>query len=236
MTKKDLPVGPLASQREAIPPPHTALHGKHTSVVPLSPAHTASLYKHLGGEENSWRWTYMYSPGFPSLQACEADIALWSRDSQRTNYAVLTGPASDPASEAAGILCYLAIVPEHRRLEIGSVILSERLRQTREATEAFYMFIRHAFEDLGYLRVEWKANNLNKPSVEAAKRLGFTFEGVFRKHLIIKGRERDSAWFSITDEEWPAVKKGFERWLDDGNFDGEGRQRRGLKECREGHD
>lgn len=177
----------------------------------------------------------MLTSGFPTLSDCERDIALWSQDnlSDRLYYTVLSGPASDPASEPVGMMCYLAIVPLHRRLEIGSVILSAALQQTRSATEAFYLLIKHAFEDLGYLRVEWKANNLNKASLRAAERLGFKFEGVFRKHMVIKGRQRDTAWFSITDEEWDGVKKGFERWLADDNFDEAGRQKKGLKECRD---
>lgn len=230
-----LPVGPVVSPREAEQPPHNPLHGQTTSLVPLEPSHAASLFKHLGGPENFPRWTYMLTGGFATLADCEEAITEWSQDtsSDRRYYTVLSGPASDPASEPVGMMCYLAIVPSHRRIEIGSVILSSLLQQTRQATEAFYLLIRHAFEDLGYLRVEWKANNLNKPSLKAAERLGFTFEGVFRKHMIIKGRERDTAWFSITDGEWEGVKRGFEAWLGDGNFDQGGRQKRTLKECRE---
>ncbi|KAG8406791.1 hypothetical protein J3458_021120 [Metarhizium acridum] len=178
----------------------------------------------------------MLTGGFPTLADCQREIDEWSRDtsSDRLYYTVLSGPASSPRSEPVGIMCYLAVVPPHRRLEIGGVILGAALQRTRQATEAFYLLIRHAFEDLGYLRVEWKANKLNEASLRAAERLGFTFEGVFRKHMVIKGRERDTAWFSITDGEWARVKKGFEAWLDDGNFDHDGRQRRGLRECREG--
>lgn len=183
----------------------------------------------------------MLTGGFATLSDCEEAITEWSQDtsSDRLYYTVLSGPASSPASEPVGMMCYLAIVPSHRRLEIGSVILSSVLQQTRQATEAFYLLIKHAFEDLGYLRVEWKANNLNKPSLKAAERLGFTFEGVFRKHMIIKGRERDTAWFSITDGEWvgeeeeDGVKRGLETWLGDGNFDESGKQKRTLKECRQ---
>jgi RimJ/RimL family protein N-acetyltransferase len=177
----------------------------------------------------------MFTSGFPTLADCERDIGEWCQDKsqERLYYTVLSGAASDPRSEPVGMMCYLAIVPSHRRLEIGSVILSAALQQTRQATEAFYLLIKHAFEDLGYLRVEWKANNLNQPSLRAAARLGFTFEGVFRKHMVIKGRERDTAWFSITDEEWPAVKRGLVEWLRDENFDDAGGQKRGLKECRE---
>lgn len=235
-----LPVGPLVSPREAMRPTHEALHGQTTSLVPLEAGHAAGLYKNLGGPENHARWTYMLTGGFDTLAECQRDIEAWSGDTapDRLYYAVLSGPAAsgarEPEPEPEGIMCYLAVEPGHRRLEIGGVVLGAALQRTRRATEAFYLLIRHAFEDLGYLRVEWKANRLNEASLRAAERLGFTFEGVFRKHMVVKGRERDTAWFSMTDGEWARVKKGFEAWLDDGNFDCDGRQRRGLRECREG--
>ncbi|KAK4061899.1 hypothetical protein Trihar35433_9499 [Trichoderma harzianum] len=201
---------PVASAEPALLPPRTPLHGRYTSVVPLQPEHWRAIYKHLGGEENAWRWKYMPLEGLLTEEA-----------------------SSDPASEPAGILSYLSIVPNHRRIEIGWVILGDALKHSREATEAFFLFMKHSFMDLGYLRVEWKANHLNEPSLAAARRLGFTYEGIFRKHMIVKGRRRDSAWLSIIDDEWPAVQKGFEVWLDESNFDENGKQKRGLRECRE---
>lgn len=176
----ELPVGPLISTDPAQSPPHTALHGRHTSLVPLRPEHSASIFKHLGGEDNFWRWTYMLTGGFPSAEHCDKEIAEWSASKDPLYYAVMSGPESDPASEPAGLMAYLNIVPGQRRIEVGCIILGEALKQSREATEAFSLFIGHAFTDLGYRRVEWKANHLNKPSLAAAGRLGFTFEGVFR--------------------------------------------------------
>ncbi|KAL6872435.1 acyl-CoA N-acyltransferase [Trichoderma longibrachiatum] len=224
---------PVVSAEPALVPPRTPLLGRYSAVVPLRPEHWRAIYKHLGGEENAWRWKYMPIEGFPNEEACEATIRAWAASQDPVYYAVLSGPASDAASEPAGILSYLSIVPSHRRIEIGWVILGEALKQTRAATEAFYLFMRHSFEDLGYWRVEWKANHLNEPSVAAAKRLGFTFEGVFRKHMIVKGRRRDTAWLSMTDDEWDAARRGFELWLDESNFDESGRQKKGLRECRE---
>ncbi|RFU76583.1 acyl- n-acyltransferase [Trichoderma arundinaceum] len=230
----DASLGPLVVTTEpALLPPRTPLHGRFTSVVPLRPEHWPAIYKHLGGEENAWRWKYMMIEGLPNEEVCETTIKAWSASEDPIYYAVLSGPASDPASEPAGILSYLAIVPNHRRIEIGSVILGDALKRSKEATEAFFLFMKHSFMDLGYLRVEWKANHLNAPSLAAAGRLGFTYEGVFRKHMIVKGRQRDTAWFSIIDAEWPAVQKGFEVWLQDSNFDENGKQKKGLKECRE---
>ncbi|KAL6694501.1 acyl-CoA N-acyltransferase [Trichoderma pleuroticola] len=224
---------PVASAEPALLPPRTPLHGRYTSVVPLQPEHWRAIYKHLGGEDNAWRWKYMPLEGLLTEEACESTIKAWCASADPLYYAVLSGPASDPASEPAGILSYLSIVPNHRRIEIGWVILGDALKHSREATEAFFLFMQHPFMDLGYLRVEWKANHLNGPSLAAARRLGFTDEGIFRKHMIVKGRRRDSAWLSIIDDEWPAVQKGFEIWLDESNFDENGKQKRGLRECRE---
>ncbi|KAL7906398.1 acyl-CoA N-acyltransferase [Trichoderma velutinum] len=224
---------PVASAEPALLPPRTPLHGRYTSVVPLQPEHWRAIYKHLGGEENAWRWKYMPLEGLLTEEACESTIKAWCASADPLYYAVLSGPASDPASEPAGILSYLSIVPIHRRIEIGWVILGDALKHSREATEAFFLFMKHSFMDLGYLRVEWKANHLNEPSLAAARRLGFTYEGIFRKHMIVKGRYRNSAWLSIIDDEWPAVQKGFEIWLDESNFDENGKQKRGLRECRE---
>ena len=119
-------------------------------------------------------------------------------------------------------------------IEVGHLNYSPRLQRTRAATEAMYLMMRRAFDELGYRRYEWKCDSLNAPSRAAARRLGFTFEGIFRQALVYKGRNRDTAWFSVIDAEWPAIRDGFERWLAPGNFDDDGRQRRRLEECRLG--
>ena len=223
-------LGPPVTQGPALFPPRTPLHGQTTSILPLDSAHAASLFTHLGGERNYPRWTYMYTSGFPSASDSVSFVEESKDAADRIYYAVTTSPGTD--AEVAGLLAYLAVVEDHMRIEIGSVIFGEALQRSKQATEAFYLFIKHAFEDLGYRRVEWKANKLNSPSLTAAERLGFVYEGVFRNHMVLKGRSRDTAWFSITDDEWPTVKKGFEAWLDSGNFDKDGNQIRSLKECR----
>jgi RimJ/RimL family protein N-acetyltransferase len=113
-------------------------------------------------------------------------------------------------------------------IEVGSILYTPRLQRTAGATEAMYLMARHVFEDLGYRRYEWKCNALNAPSRSAAVRLGFSFEGIFRQHMIVKGRNRDTAWYSMLDSEWPARKQAFENWLDPANFDSEGRQKTPL--------
>jgi RimJ/RimL family protein N-acetyltransferase len=122
----------------------------------------------------------------------------------------------------------MRIEPAHRVIEVGSILFTPRLQRTVGATEAMYLMARHVFENLGYRRYEWKCNVLNAPSRRAALRLGFTFEGIFRQHMIVKGRNRDTAWFSMLDSEWPKRKAAFERWLDPSNFGSEGRQRVSL--------
>ncbi|HYW50073.1 MAG TPA: GNAT family protein, partial [Gemmatimonadaceae bacterium] len=135
----------------------------------------------------------------------------------------------DAASSAAvGIASYMRIAPEQGSLEVGHINFSPALQRTPVATEAMYLMMRHAFE-LGYRRYEWKCDALNAPSRAAAQRLGFAFEGVFRNALVYKGRNRDTAWYSIIDSEWPAVRSAFERWLGPENFDAHGAQRVQLR-------
>ncbi len=136
---------------------------------------------------------------------------------------------NDSASKSAvGYASYMRIEPVHRVIEVGSILYTPRLQQTPLATEAMYLMARHVFEDLGYRRYEWKCNALNQPSRRAALRLGFSFEGIFRQHMIVKERNRDTAWFSMLDSEWPTRKANFERWLDPSNFSEDGRQKVAL--------
>ena len=122
----------------------------------------------------------------------------------------------------------MRIEPRHRVIEVGSILYTRALQRTRGATEAMYLLARYVFEELEYRRYEWKCNALNAPSRSAALRLGFTFEGIFRQHMIVKGRSRDTAWYSMIDAEWAARKAAFERWLAPENFDSDGRQKRPL--------
>ncbi len=123
----------------------------------------------------------------------------------------------------------MRIEPAHGVIEVGNILLLPALQRTTAAAEAMYLMARHVFEDLGYRRYEWKCNALNEPSRRAALRLGFTFEGIFRQHMVIKGKNRDTAWFAMLDNEWAARKKAFEAWLEPANFDSEGRQFRSLE-------
>jgi len=129
-----------------------------------------------------------------------------------------------PGGRAAGWASYMRIKPAHGVIEVGNVLFSPSLQQTAAATEAMYLMASHVFDHLGYRRYEWKCNALNLPSRRAALRLGFTFEGIFRQHMVVRGQSRDSAWFAMLDHEWPARKRAFEAWLEPENFDEDGRQ------------
>ncbi|VAW07153.1 Acetyltransferase, GNAT family, partial [hydrothermal vent metagenome] len=133
-----------------------------------------------------------------------------------------------------GMASYMRIRPEAGSVEIGCIVFSGALQKTPAATEAMYLMARHIFDDLGYRRYEWKCNDENAASKSAAERLGFQFEGVFRQDMVVKGENRDTAWFSVLDSEWPEVKAGLNAWLAPENFDADGRQRRSLRQCRGG--
>lgn len=132
----------------------------------------------------------------------------------------------------AGRQTFMRIDAANGVVEIGNILWNPPVARKPAATEALFLFASHAFDELGYRRFEWKCNNENEPSKRAALRFGFSFEGVFRQHMIIKGRNRDTAWFAMIDEDWPTIRRAFEEWLDPANFDTEGRQRRRLEKVR----
>jgi RimJ/RimL family protein N-acetyltransferase len=152
-------------------------------------------------------------------------MLAWAAESIDPLYFALVTPHDQ---RALGIASYLRITPEFGVIEIGHIWFGTPLRRTTAATEAIFLLARHAFDDLGYRRLEWKCNALNAASRGAAERFGFTFEGVFRQHQVVKGRNRDTAWYAITDRDWPPIRAGFESWLSSENFDLRGQQKRRL--------
>jgi RimJ/RimL family protein N-acetyltransferase len=206
-------------------PARIVLEGRDVSVVPLDPtAHGDALFGGTAGRKHANLWMYMFDGPFQSRPAFDAALRRWADSTDPRFYAIV-----DRASGLAlGRAALMRVDPVHRVIEVGSILYSRRLQRTRGATEAMYLMARYVFEELGYRRYEWKCNALNEASRVAALRLGFTFEGVFRQHMIVKGRNRDTAWYSIVDTEWPARKARFERWLSPENFDGAGRQRTSL--------
>jgi RimJ/RimL family protein N-acetyltransferase len=199
------------------------LRSRYVTLEPLSPAsHQQALWEALQGHDALWAWMAAVTP--PSAGEMLAALERWQ---QKENALVLAVVPAE-TGKAAGWAAYMRIKPAHGVIEVGNVMFSPRLQRTRAATEAMYLMARHVFEDLGYRRYEWKCNAENEASRRAALRLGFTFEGIFRQHMVIKDRNRDTAWFAMLDREWPARKRAFEAWLDPANFDAAGRQRRSL--------
>jgi RimJ/RimL family protein N-acetyltransferase len=206
-------------------PRRKRLEGRIVSIVPLDPAaHAATLYDSTRGEENAGLWRYLFEGPFASRDAFDSHLRQKASSEDPLAFAIL----EKSSGNAVGYASYMRIEPAHRVIEVGSILFTPRLQRTVGATEAMYLMAQHVFEDLGYRRHEWKCNALNAPSRSAALRLGFTFEGIFRQHMIIKGRNRDTAWFSMLDSEWPKRKAAFERWLDPSNFDAKGRQKVSL--------
>jgi RimJ/RimL family protein N-acetyltransferase len=169
-------------------------------------------------------WTYLPDGPYETPDHLRGTLAWAASANGHVYYAI----ESLEAGRAQGQASYLRIEPAFGTIEIGHIWFAPELQRTAVATESIYLLARHAFDDLGSRRLEWKCNALNTASRRAAERFGFRFEGVFRNHQIVKGRNRDTAWFSITDEEWPAVRAGFEAWLSPDNFDDAGLQRRSL--------
>jgi RimJ/RimL family protein N-acetyltransferase len=219
------PVDPLPSGRS---PERAPIVGKYARLEPVDPArHAASLFacSHARSEDAAL-WTYLAYGPFADQGAFEA----WLEDRARSSDPLFFAIVEQASGQASGMASYLNIVPANGSIEIGHIWFSRSLQKTRAATEAIFVMIRHAFEDLGYRRVEWKCDAQNEASKRAARRFCFTYEGTFRQHMVVKGRNRDTAWFAMLDHEWPQVRKGFERWLSPDNFDADGRQRTSLRE------
>ena len=224
---KIVPAGAPVDATPAKRPQRVTLSGRVVQVVPLNAlAHAETLYAGSRGKEKEHLWRYLFEGPF----ATRADFDLHLNQKASSEDPLFFAILEKPSGDAVGYAAYMRMEPTHRVIEVGSILYTPRLQRTIGATEATYLMARHVFEDLGYRRYEWKCNALNAPSRSAALRLGFRFEGIFRQHMIIKGRNRDTAWFSMLDSEWPKRKAAFERWLDPSNFDASGRQKVSLTE------
>jgi RimJ/RimL family protein N-acetyltransferase len=219
------PIGEPVDARPARRPERVTLSGRAVTLVPLSAeAHADALFEQANGGDKDRVWTYLFDGPYTDRAVFRANIEAKAKSEDPLFFAIL-----DKASgKAVGYQTFLRIEPQHRVIEIGNILYTPAMQRTIGASEAQYLFARYVFDTLGYRRYEWKCNNLNAPSKRAALRFGFTFEGVFRQHMIVKGRNRDTAWFSMLDTEWPARRAAFERWLAPDNFDAAGRQRISL--------
>lgn len=205
-------------------PERIVLEGRYTRLEPLERRHAADLLavSTMDGGAERYRWLFSHAP--ENLQDMEARIDEANAGSDPAYVAIV----DRVSGRALGQQGWMRIRPEHGSIEIGGVYWGLPMARTRLATEALYLFARHAFDDLGYRRFEWKCNDRNEPSKAAATRFGFKHEGVFRQDMIIKGESRDTAWFSILDSEWPALRAEYERWLSPDNFDDAGQQKTRL--------
>ena len=188
--------------------------------------HAGDLFEASRGADEIW--TYLAYGPFESLQSFTEWVKARAASTDPLFYAVV----DRQAHAARGMASLMRMAPADGVIEIGHIWFAPSLQRTPQATEAIFLLARHAFDDLGYRRLEWKCDSLNLPSRRAAERFGFTYEGIFRQHMVIKGRNRDTAWFSIIDSEWPSRRAAFGQWLAPGNFDRDGRQRRSLTEIR----
>jgi RimJ/RimL family protein N-acetyltransferase len=194
---------------------------------PVDPdRHAGALFAAAAGDDRLWDYL-PYGP-FADVEALREHLARQAASEDPLFFAVVDAGTG----EAAGVVSYLRVEPGHGCIEIGHIWFGAPLQRTAAATETIYLLARHAFDELGNRRLEWKCDAANARSRRAAERFGFTFEGVFRQHQIVKGRNRDTAWYSLLDAEWPAVRAAFEAWLAPGNFEADGRQRRTLEQVR----
>ncbi|MCB5187598.1 GNAT family N-acetyltransferase [Methylobacillus caricis] len=221
------PIGPGLPDWQIRPlPPHHQLVGQYCRLEPVEKKHAESLFAAYQLAPDHRDWTYIAVGPFDDFNSFEQYVLELESSHDPLHYAVI----DIQTGRAVGTLSLMRIDPRNGVVEVGFVVYSPLLQKSRMATEAQFLLMQHVFDDLGYRRYEWKCDNLNVPSRAAARRLGFSFEGVFRQAVVYKGRSRDTAWFSILDREWPGLRDAYQRWLAPGNFDGTGQQRVRLSE------
>ncbi|QEC50001.1 GNAT family N-acetyltransferase [Baekduia soli] len=220
----------LATWTAAGAPGPEALTGRRVELQPLQAArHAADLFAAAHGRDaDPHLWDHMAYGPFPDAAA----LAAWAREREDGEDPRFYAVVDRVTGRAGGVVSLMRVDCANGCIEIGNVWFGAALQRTPQATEAIALLARHAFDDLGHRRLEWKCDAANARSRAAALRLGFTYEGTFRQHMIVKGRNRDTAWFAIVDGDWPAVKAALEAWLDPANFDARGRQRASLAALR----
>ena len=226
--KRGQPIGEPITQWTA--PNHIgvpAISGNHIVLERLATSHTTDLYQAFSKEIDDATWTYLPYGPFTSKAQFQEWLIPFSQSEDPWMFALI----DKDTGKASGVASYLRINPNAGSVEVGHIHYAKRLKKTRAATEVMYLMAEHAF-NLGYRRYEWKCDSLNRSSKSAAKRLGFTFEGVFRQATIYKQRNRDTAWFSLLDTEWQRQQDVFQRWLSDDNFDSQGYQKTSLSSLR----
>jgi len=216
------PISKTLDWKPALCPRPITLQGRTVRLEPLNAKVHAGLWQAVQGHDAVWTWLA------DGPYSDEASLGASLASKQSAADAVFLAIVPEEIGTIAGYASFMRMDPANGVVEVGNILLSPPLQRTTAATEAMYLMARHVFEDLGYRRYEWKCNALNLPSRRAAERLGFRFEGIFRQHMVIKGQNRDTAWYSMLDSEWPAREQAFEAWLDPTNFDTTGRQKKNL--------
>ena len=224
----DPPLGEPVKFRPVARPGREPLRGSYVLLRPLDAGADAdALYAASHPPRGDPAiWTYLAEGPYEDAGQMRAALGEQERSEDPLFFTLVALPDDTPS----GVASYMRIVPAFGVIEIGNIWFAAALQRTTAATESIYLLARHAFDDLGYRRLEWKCHALNAASRRAAERFGFTFEGVFRKHMVVKGRNRDTAWYAIVDGDWPRIRSGFERWLAPENFDESGRQRERLRD------
>ena len=222
------PIGsPLKDWTPRAQPPRTPMKGTRCDVVMLDPAaHTDDLWEAFQTDPTGKSWTYLFVDMPASREALRTYLDAQAKSADPLCHTLI----DKSTGRAVGIASFMRIDVNMGVIEVGNINYSERLKRTAVATEVMFLMMKRVFDELGYRRYEWKCDSLNHPSRKAAERYGFIYEGTFRQAVTYKGRNRDTAWFSIIDKEWPSLKRAYEAWLDSGNFDAQGAQRRGLAE------
>lgn len=210
-------------------PARTPFDGEWCRLEPIDPSrHADALFEAYREASDGRDWTYVPIDRPDDLSAYRDHVAAQATSSDPLHFAVLDARSAAPL----GTVALMRVDVSNGVIEIGHIVFSPRLKRRPAGTEAIYLLMRHVFDDLGYRRLEWKCDSLNAPSRRAAVRYGFVFEGIFRQAIVTKGRNRDTSWYALIDQDWPSVRAGLDTWLSRENFDSNGFQRRSLAEVR----
>ncbi len=221
---------PVEGWSERPLPPRTPMVGRYCRLEPLDAGrHGDGLYSAYAEAPDGRDWTYLSAGPFHDVTQCRDYLRQEEGQRDLLYHAII----DILSGQAVGIAAFMRIDPFHGAVEVGNVAYSPRLQRSRAGTEAMFLLMRRIFDELGYRRYEWKCDSLNERSRRAAERYGFRYEGTFRQAMVRRGCNRDTAWFSVTDGEWPNLRRAFEQWLSPENFDNDSRQRRSLTELRE---
>ncbi|WP_261844354.1 GNAT family N-acetyltransferase [Aliamphritea ceti] len=231
--QNQMPVGEPVDNWQPRPfPPHTTMQGKYCRMEPLNIAlHSDDLFEAFAADPSGKGWTYLFSEPFTDRATFNQWLEITCTGQDPLFFVVIDeNPGSKSMNKAVGMASYLRITPDMGVIEVGHIHFSPLMQRTPVSTEAMFLMMQRVFDELGYRRYEWKCDSQNQQSQKTAARLGFTFEGIFRQAITYKGRNRDTAWLSVIDKEWPVLKQAFQQWLAADNFNTQGQQLKTLQE------